>query len=153
MSDGVSLRLPDEEATLRLGAAIGSHVHAGDVVLLFGDLGCGKTTMVRGAAESLAVSEPVTSPSFALLHIYRGALTVYHCDAYRLSGMQDLDDLGFYEWCESGGVVFVEWAERLEGAIPGPVIEVHLAHADGGGRTARVVACTPHADLLREVAP
>lgn len=153
MSKSVRLHLEDESATLHLGGAIGRHARAGDVVLLFGDLGCGKTTLVRGAARSLGVDEPVTSPSFALLHVYQGSLPVYHCDAYRLSGLQELEDLGFYEWCESGGVVFVEWAERVEGRLPGSVLEVHLEHSADGGRDATVGRILGRPDLAKELAP
>jgi tRNA threonylcarbamoyladenosine biosynthesis protein TsaE len=107
------LQLPDAEATERLGAWLGETAEPGDVLLLVGDLGAGKTTLARGLARGLAVAEPVTSPTFALHHGYRGRLPFEHLDLYRLTPAE-VEAAGLPEiWEDGRGVVAIEWPERL----------------------------------------
>jgi tRNA threonylcarbamoyladenosine biosynthesis protein TsaE len=105
------------------------------VVALSGELGAGKTTLVRAIARGLGVSDPVTSPTFALVHRYQaGGAPVWHVDAYRLKPADDVRDLGFEEMAkEPQGVVLVEWPERLGVAAPDFTHRIHLGYTDEDG--------------------
>lgn len=107
------------EDTRNLGAALGRSARPGDVLWLHGELGAGKTEMTKGVAAGLACREPVSSPSFALIHEYLTCrLPLYHIDLYRLEGRAVLD-LGLEDYLESEGVTVIEWGERLpEGYFP-----------------------------------
>jgi tRNA threonylcarbamoyladenosine biosynthesis protein TsaE len=114
-----------EEQTSAAGERVGSTLHAGDVVLLFGDLGAGKTAFVRGLARGLGADpEDVSSPTFTLVQEYHGRLALFHVDLYRLEP-REVDDLGLEELVVGDGVVAIEWAERWRDR-PDDVIEVRL---------------------------
>ena len=83
------------------------------MVVLEGPLGAGKTTLAQGLAQGLGVTDTVTSPTFALVHEYRGRLDVFHMDLYRLASEEEFDLIGGWEYFSRGGVCLVEWAERL----------------------------------------
>ena len=101
------------DATRALGEALGRTARAGDVLWLHGELGTGKTEMTRGVAAGLACREPVSSPSFALIHEYPGGrLPLFHIDLYRLDASAALD-LGLEEYLEDDGLTVIEWGERL----------------------------------------
>ena len=121
--------------TEALGAALAASLRPGDVVLLRGDVGTGKTTLVRGACRSLGVEGPVTSPTFTLARRYRGRQPVSHIDLYRLEGGlagEAPDLLG--EYALPGDLVFVEWPDR-GGGWPGEVaVELRLSHLGGDRR-------------------
>ena len=114
----------------------------GDVVALAGELGAGKTCLVKGLALGLGVADAraVRSPTFVLISEYRGRMTLYHVDAYRLHGAADLEALGSAEMMTSGGVTAIEWADRVEGALPEEHLRVECAHAGETRRTFRAVA-------------
>ena len=117
-----------EEATSAAGERLARTLTAGDVVLLYGDLGAGKTAFVRGLARGLgAPVEEVSSPTFTLVQEYQGRLPLYHVDLYRLEPAE-VDDLGLEELVAGDGIVAIEWAERWRGR-PDDVIEVRLEHA------------------------
>jgi tRNA threonylcarbamoyladenosine biosynthesis protein TsaE len=99
-------------------------------IALHGDLGAGKTQFVRGLVRGLEGNErTVSSPTFVLLNIYEGGrLTVYHLDAYRVSGAEDLQGIGFAELLEQGGVVVVEWAGRVRELLPEKAVRVGIEH-------------------------
>jgi tRNA threonylcarbamoyladenosine biosynthesis protein TsaE len=119
--------------------AMGAAFHGGEVVLLSGELGAGKTAFVRGLARGLGADpDEVTSPSFVLLTAYRGRLVLHHADLYRLRGDGDERELGLEELPGPGGVLAVEWAERLrEARWPSPV-RVRLEHSGGDVRRIRI---------------
>ena len=121
--------------TEALAAAIGNSMRGGEVVLLTGELGSGKTVFVRGLARGLGVdAEVVTSPTFVLLTSHAGRLTLYHADLYRLRGNGDEQELGLEELPGPNGVLAVEWAERLS-FLPWPRrLRVALDHAGGDAR-------------------
>ena len=122
-----------EEETASEGEALGRSLRAGDVVLLYGDLGAGKTAFVRGLARGLGASdEDVSSPTFTLIQEYRGRLTLYHVDLYRLES-READDLGLDDLIGGEGVVAIEWAERWNGR-PSGVLEVRIDDAGGDRR-------------------
>ena len=129
------------EATEEAGAALAGTLRPGDVVLVSGELGAGKTTFVRGALRALGVTGPVTSPTFVVGHEYEGpAGPLAHLDLYRLGGMGD-EDPGLLEpFFAPAAIAFVEWPEQATGAWPGDrvVAHVRLAHAGGDRRTIEV---------------
>ncbi|HZD69018.1 MAG TPA: tRNA (adenosine(37)-N6)-threonylcarbamoyltransferase complex ATPase subunit type 1 TsaE [Actinomycetes bacterium] len=122
--DALLLESRDETATMAIAASLAGLLEPGDVVGLTGDLGAGKTRFVQGAAAALEVDEPVVSPTFMLVRGYQGRVPVRHVDAYRLSGPAELEDLGLEEVLPAGAVAFVEWADRVAGALPPSWLEL-----------------------------
>jgi tRNA threonylcarbamoyladenosine biosynthesis protein TsaE len=121
--------------TEALGARIADRLKAGDVVLLSGELGTGKTTLVRGACRALGVEEPVTSPTFTIGQRYRGAgVTVSHLDLYRLPGLEREDPALLDDYLTSDAIAFVEWPAAASGRLRGPVHEVRMRHGGGDRR-------------------
>ena len=116
----------DETTTRAIGAAVAGLLDPGDVVGLAGDLGAGKTRLVQGAADALGADDPVVSPTFMLVREYEGRVPVHHLDAYRLSGPQELEDLGLEDVLSAEAVVFVEWADRVAAALPESWLELVL---------------------------
>ncbi len=114
------------EHTRALAAAIGAQLDAGDVVVLVGEMGAGKTTFVQGLARGLGVDEIVTSPTFTIVQEYDGRIPVAHVDVYRLVRFQELHDLGLEELLESGRVVVVEWGDVVDQALPAERLVVEL---------------------------
>jgi len=122
--EALVLEARDEDATRAIAAAMAGLLEPGDVVGLSGDLGAGKTRFVQGAAAALGVEEPVVSPTFMLVREYEGRVPVQHVDAYRLSGAAELEDLGLEEVLPADAVAFVEWADRVAGALPPSWLEL-----------------------------
>jgi tRNA threonylcarbamoyl adenosine modification protein YjeE len=125
-----------EAETEALGARVGESLHGGEVVLLSGDLGAGKTAFVRGLARGVGADPAeVVSPTFVLLTSHPGRLTLHHADLYRLAGGGDESELGLDELPGPAGVLAVEWAERLGDDVPWPrVVRVHVDHLGGDAR-------------------
>lgn len=110
----VFLNSGSPEQTELYGKALGALLAPGDCVLLTGDLGAGKTAFTRGVCGNFDLRTPVTSPSFSLMNIYEprsGEVSVVHCDAYRLTGIEDLYDIGFFDFDGSDTVFVIEWAD------------------------------------------
>lgn len=125
-----------EEQTADAGERLAARLKPGDVVLLYGELGAGKTAFVRGLARGLGAPEAdVSSPTFTIVQEYGGRLTLYHVDLYRLEP-KEVDDLGLDELVSADGVVAIEWAERWHGR-PDDAIEVRLEHAGEDRRSIR----------------
>ncbi len=123
------------DETKQLASTLAAYLHPGDVVVLTGDLGAGKTHFVQGVAEGLGVSSPVTSPTFNILLEYReGALPLYHFDLYRLNSIDELEDTGYYETVESDGVAFIEWGEKFPEALPYGYLEIRVLTTPEGAR-------------------
>lgn len=114
------------EDTRAIGAALAPLLQPGDALALTGELGAGKTTLVQGLARGLGFTGPVVSPTFTLVREYRGRLTVYHVDVYRLERVQDVIDLGFEEMLDGDGVLVVEWGDVVEGLLPPEHLLVEL---------------------------
>ena len=112
--------LSNLEATLAFGRELGQKLRPGDVVALIGPLGAGKTHLVRAIAEGLEIpdSRAVSSPTFTLIHEYRGRLPIFHFDVYRLKSPAEFLDLGVAEYFEAGGVSLIEWADRVAECLP-----------------------------------
>ena len=110
----------------------------GDIVCLFGELGSGKTTFVQGLAKGLKVKpSTVHSPTFTLMNVYEGRLTMYHFDLYRIEG-KELPAIGYEEFFYGGGVAVIEWAERLGSQMPKKYIKVELEHKGETQRLMRI---------------
>lgn len=117
--------------TEALGARIAERLQPGDVVLLSGELGTGKTTLVRGACRALGVPGPVTSPTFTIGQQYDGGrLPVSHLDLYRLQSLEGEDPALLEDYLRPQGVAFVEWPAAGESRLDRPALEVRLAHED-----------------------
>jgi tRNA threonylcarbamoyladenosine biosynthesis protein TsaE len=138
VNDAQALVTHSEEETSAAGERLAPRLRPGDVVLLHGDLGAGKTAFVRGLARGLgAPPDEVSSPTFTLVQEYRGRLTLYHVDLYRLQP-HEVEDLGLDELTEAGSVVAVEWAERWTDAPAGAWL-VRFAIEKGNGRRIAIV--------------
>ena len=112
--------------TRALAGEIAALAKPGDLVVLAGDLGTGKTAFAQGFARGLGAGEPVTSPAFILVRTYEGRLPMIHMDVYRLDQMQELVDLGIAELLDDGGVTLVEWGDAVTPALPADFLEVRL---------------------------
>ena len=126
----VRLHTASSEATKALAAVVAEHVRPGDLLLLVGDLGAGKTTFAQGFARALGVEEPVTSPTFTLARTYPGRLPMNHVDVYRLDRMAEVGDLALAELIDSNGVTLIEWGDAILAALPPAYLEVRLELGD-----------------------
>ena len=126
------------EETAALAADLAARLEAGDVVTVSGDLGAGKTTVVRGAARALGVTEPVSSPTFTLGHRYAARTPVAHLDLYRVQGLS-AEEWGDLEPYFDDSVVFVEWPEHAGEWLPAPRAVVTLGHVDRSHRSVTIV--------------
>jgi tRNA threonylcarbamoyladenosine biosynthesis protein TsaE len=130
-----SLELPDEAATLRLGAALAVGVAPGRTLYLQGDLGAGKTTLVRGLLRALGHAGRVKSPSYPLLELYVvSRLHLYHFDFYRFKNEAEWQESGFREYFNAQSACVVEWPERAGGLLPPPSLAIRLQIAETGRR-------------------
>ena len=137
-----------EAQTIALGAAVGRLLRPGDVVALRGDLGAGKTRFVRGVAAGLGHNPAhVNSPTYVLMHEYTDAAhsapPLIHIDAYRLDGAGDLESLGWDVALEDSAVVVIEWAERIEEALPAHALHITIEHIGEQERRIRIEGAEP----------
>jgi len=151
----VVIDLPDELATRQLGERLGQCLTAPTVLLLSGDLGSGKTTLVQGLGAGLGITDPISSPTFTLVNEYlEGRVPLYHVDLYRLS-TTEVDSLYLERyWDEqetAPGIVAIEWAERLSSA-PSGALALALAYGEAGGRRAILSTTTASHLILLETA-
>ena len=134
------LRTATPEETRAVGEALSGLLQVGDAVVLCGDLGAGKTTLVQGVARGLGVDIPVTSPTFTLVKEYEGRLPLTHADVFRLERVQEVVDLGLEE---SAGVVFVEWGNVVEDLFPEERLRIELVTTADGTRRVAATAAGP----------
>ena len=140
----VNLTSTNAAMTHALGTALAGELEAGDVVVLSGDLGTGKTVFAQGVAAGLGVSERVVSPTFAIAREYSGRLTLHHLDVYRLDHVQEAIDLGLDELFEDA-VTLIEWGEGVRDLLPADRLEVQLAldSADSASEDLRRITVIP----------
>jgi len=149
----VERRVDTAEAMEALGAVLAPQLRAGLVIYFHGNLGAGKTTLIRGMLRGLGYTGAVKSPTFTLVEPYAQAgLNIYHFDLYRLNDPEELEFLGVRDYLEGSGVCLVEWAERGAGVLPPPDVDIVIEIAEEG-RVVRFVARTENGStLLRELA-
>ncbi|MDP3400637.1 MAG: tRNA (adenosine(37)-N6)-threonylcarbamoyltransferase complex ATPase subunit type 1 TsaE [Brevundimonas sp.] len=154
MPETRDITLADEAATTRLGAALAQHMAAGEVLLLNGELGMGKSTLARGLIRALTrPDEDVPSPTFTIVQFYEGPTQVAHFDLYRLEDREEIEEIGLYEALDDGAVL-IEWPERLGTgggeALSPDRLSVRL-ETDGAGRRAHLTGYGAWAGKLKEL--
>ncbi|HEX2414266.1 MAG TPA: tRNA (adenosine(37)-N6)-threonylcarbamoyltransferase complex ATPase subunit type 1 TsaE [Thermoleophilaceae bacterium] len=134
----MELETTSPEETEAAGADLARRLEAGDVVLVSGELGSGKTTFVRGAARALGVAGPVTSPTFTIGHVLPGSPEVAHLDLYRLGTLAGEDPALLDDYLTPDRIAFVEWPEPARPLVERPAARVWLEHAGGDRRRIRI---------------
>jgi len=116
------------EETIKVGQKLAGRLSRGDVVVLYGDLGSGKTTFTKGIGKGLGVKNPrqINSPTFVLIKEYGARIPMYHLDLYRLDRLQDIEDIAVEEYIYGDGVTIIEWAEKITNILPKRYIAVRL---------------------------
>ncbi len=128
---GLRARTDGVDTTRALAAEVAGLVAAGDVLLLAGELGAGKTAFTQGFGEALGVREQITSPTFTLARHYEGRMPLHHLDVYRLERLSELQDVGVAELLDSDGVMVIEWGDAIATAVPADYLEIRLTYGDG----------------------
>lgn len=144
----LTIRTATAGDTREVGEALSAMLRARDAVVLTGELGAGKTTLVQGVARGLGVEDPVVSPTFTLVKEYSGILEVAHVDVYRLERMQDVMDLGLEELGDGQCVLLVEWGDAVEALLPADRLRIELNPEDptGGTDARRITVSSVGAD-------
>lgn len=122
------------EETIELGKKIGNHLRKGDVIAMQGTLAAGKTTITKGIAQSLDISETITSPTFCLISEYEGKMPLYHMDVYRLDNEEDFANLGTEDMIYGNGVSIIEWSEKIMNELPKKTIILKIEPQEDGSR-------------------
>lgn len=135
------------EHTIETGKRLGSLLRSGDVIALNGTLAAGKTTLARGIAQGLGITEPVTSPTFTLISEYSGRLPVYHMDVYRLDSVEDFINLGVEDMLYGDGVCIVEWSDRVIDVLPNSTIVITIALTDDSNQRIITIQNWPYGEI------
>jgi tRNA threonylcarbamoyladenosine biosynthesis protein TsaE len=141
MTGALSITTRSPEQTSMLGAALAPHLLPGDVISLGGDIGAGKTILVKGIAFGLGVEGRVTSPTFTIVHEYHGHYPLVHLDVYRINSIQEMFDLGFEELLDPTAVLVVEWGEAVSPLLPAKHLQIDL-EASPGASDERIISLT-----------
>jgi len=146
--------LPDEPATLALGAAIARGLQAGVCIHLTGDLGTGKTTLSRGILRGLGFEGRVKSPTYTLVELYViSKLHLYHFDFYRFNDPEEWNDAGFRDLFNGTNICLVEWPEKAGDLLPLPDLKIQLETSPSMGRIATIQAYSPRGQSLLQTLP
>ncbi len=151
MSASIQLRSESLEKTLEWGSALGVLLQPGDVVLLSGDLGAGKTHFSKGIVKGMGIENEVTSPTFNILVQYEnaeGTLVFNHFDLYRLEAEEELDDIDYFGHLEEDAVQVVEWGNKFTGALPEDYLNIDFMVVDAHERILQVDAHGPKSSSL-----
>ncbi|MBN2439909.1 MAG: tRNA (adenosine(37)-N6)-threonylcarbamoyltransferase complex ATPase subunit type 1 TsaE [Spirochaetales bacterium] len=116
----------ERKDTIKIGTHIGERLKKGAIVCLEGSLGAGKTTLVKGIARALGITEEVTSPSFTIVSSYSGRCDLYHIDLYRIEYVDELYDIGIDDLLYGNGITIIEWGEKIESYLPKDIIKINL---------------------------
>jgi tRNA threonylcarbamoyladenosine biosynthesis protein TsaE len=148
-----TISCPTEADTERVGKVLAGVLSDGDVVLLNGDLGTGKTSLVIAAASALGVDpQEVTSPTFSLLNMYHGnGIEIKHFDLYRINWPEELEDIGFSEYAGHEGITFIEWAELFTEYMPEESLEIKIEREGDGRRMTFIPHGSHYEELCRKV--
>ncbi len=137
ISDGDRLMIIEtnsERETYELGVRMGRDAAAGQVYILIGDLGVGKTVFTKGLAAGLGIGEPVSSPTFTIVQIYEeGRLPFYHFDVYRIGDVEEMEEIGYEDYIYGGGVSLIEWADLIEEILPEHYTQIRIEKAPEKG--------------------
>ena len=123
-----------EQETIQLGEKIGALLKKGDIIAMQGTLAAGKTTITKGIAQALGISETITSPTFCLISEYYGTMPLYHMDVYRLDGREDFVNLGTDDMLYGDGVCIIEWSEKIMDELPSSTIILKITPQEDGKR-------------------
>ncbi len=136
--------------TFELGKRFGGRVKSGDIYLLHGDLGVGKTVFTKGFAQGIGITEPITSPTFTLIQEYEeGRLPLYHFDVYRIGDVEEMYDLGFEGYFYGEGVCLIEWASRIKEILPSSCYEITIEKdLNKGFDYRRIVVSEPEREIV-----
>ncbi|MCH5272593.1 MAG: tRNA (adenosine(37)-N6)-threonylcarbamoyltransferase complex ATPase subunit type 1 TsaE [Lachnospiraceae bacterium] len=115
------------EETFEIGKRLGKEAKAGDVFCLFGDLGVGKTVFTKGFAVGLEVTDTVNSPTFTIVQEYKGRLSFYHFDVYRIEEPEEMEEIGYEDYFYGDGVCMIEWAGQIEELLPEEAVKIHIS--------------------------
>ncbi len=115
-----------EAETFAVGSKLGESAKSGDIFLLDGDLGVGKTVFAKGVAAGLGIDEPVVSPTFTIVHEYEGRLPLYHFDVYRIADPDEMYEIGFDEYLYGDGVCLIEWPSQVEELLPEEAVRITI---------------------------
>ena len=122
------------EETIELGKKIGKLLKKGDIIAMQGTLAAGKTTITKGIAQALGITETITSPTFCLISEYEGTIPLYHMDVYRLDGTEDFINLGTDDMLYGDGVSIIEWSEKIMEELPSSTIILKITPLEDGKR-------------------
>ena len=142
----ITLKTNTAEETIELGRKIGRLLTKGDVIAMQGTLAAGKTTITKGIAESLGVTDTITSPTFCLISEYSGQMPLYHMDVYRLDGGEDFINLGTDDMIYGDGVSIIEWSEKIMDELPKKTIILKLEPQEDGSRII-TIENWPHGEI------
>lgn len=135
-----------EAQTKEIGKKIAEQLTKGDVICLIGDLGAGKTLLSKAIAYGLGVKEPVTSPTFTIVHEYKGYLPLYHFDVYRINDIDEMFEIGFEEYVYGRGVCIIEWADKIREILPKESIWIDLSR--GQKDNERIINITASQNII-----
>ena len=130
----LTFRTNSAEETIELGKKIGKLLKKGDIIAMQGTLAAGKTTITKGIAQALEITDTITSPTFCLISEYYGTMPLYHFDVYRLEGTEDFINLGADDMLYGDGVSIIEWSEKIMDELPKRTIVLRLTPQEDGSR-------------------
>ena len=131
-----------EAETFAFGRSLGEKAQPGQVYVLSGDLGAGKTVLSKGFAAGLGITEPVTSPTFTIVKMYEGGhLPLYHLDVYRIGDISEMEEIGLEEMTDGEAVCLIEWGEQVAEILPPETVTVRIDRSDDGDGNHRRITC------------
>jgi len=138
----VVLQTQSTSETIRIGKSIGSLLLPGDVVALVGELGTGKTQLIKGLAVGVGVGKPtyISSPSFTLINEYAGKVLFYHIDLFRMKSEKEAEELGLEEYFQGGGITAIEWADKIPSLLPQEMLWIHIRYTGKHTRSFEIIA-------------
>lgn len=141
-----------QEETFALAYRLARKLRGGELIALEGDLGAGKTVFVKGLAQGLGIEEPVTSPTFSLIHEYEGRISLFHFDVYRLGSPEEIEELGYEEYFYGPGVTAVEWSDLITSHLPQEylTVEIHRLYCQTRGDM-RTITLIPHGSYFENM--